>query len=370
MTAIGRAMFSDPSLSASGKMSCASCHSPEHAYGPPNDLAVQLGGPDMTLPGTRAVPSLRYMQNVPPFTEHYFESDGNDSVDQGPAGGHTWDGRADSVHDQARLPLFSPLEMANTDPDAVVNKVRHASYASKFRETFGQKIFDDPKLAFNAVLLALEVFQQSPQDFYPYDSKYDAYLRGKAKLSTQEERGLALFNSPAKGNCASCHPSAIRSGAFPSFTDFGFVALGVPRNPKIPANAQPGYYDLGLCGPARTDLSGNTKYCGLFKAPSLRNVATRRTFFHNGAFHKLEDVMKFYVQRDTQPQKWYPRGADGRVQKFDDLPAQDQGNVNMEPPFNRHAGDKAALSNAEIHDVIAFLKTLTDGYHAAGRTQN
>src|SRR6516225_11249974 len=62
LAAIGRQMFSDPALSASGKQSCASCHSPAHAYGPPNDLAVQLGGADMKHHGTRAVPSLRYLR--------------------------------------------------------------------------------------------------------------------------------------------------------------------------------------------------------------------------------------------------------------------------------------------------------------------
>ncbi|WP_408402117.1 cytochrome c peroxidase, partial [Paraburkholderia sediminicola] len=59
--ALGKLMFFDASLSASGKMSCASCHSPSHAYGPPNGLAAQLGGPDMRSQGTRAVPSLRYV---------------------------------------------------------------------------------------------------------------------------------------------------------------------------------------------------------------------------------------------------------------------------------------------------------------------
>ncbi|MBP0500572.1 cytochrome-c peroxidase, partial [Mycobacterium tuberculosis] len=90
-----------PSLSASGKQSCASCHSPEHAYGPPNALSVQLGGADMTLTGVRAAPSLRYVQNVPAYTDHYHENDGNDAEDQGPTGGHNWDGRANSTHEQA-----------------------------------------------------------------------------------------------------------------------------------------------------------------------------------------------------------------------------------------------------------------------------
>ncbi|MDB5988248.1 MAG: Cytochrome c peroxidase, partial [Nevskia sp.] len=119
MTALGRALFFDRGLSASGKMACASCHDPAHAYGPPNALAVQFGGADMKLPGVRAVPSLRYLQNVQPFTEHYHEDDGDDGLDQGPAGGHDWDGRANSTHEQAEVPLMSPFEMANADAAAV-----------------------------------------------------------------------------------------------------------------------------------------------------------------------------------------------------------------------------------------------------------
>src|SRR3984885_838937 len=93
LQALGRALFFDPSLSASGRMACATCHDPQHTFGPPNGLAVQLGGKDMRQPGVRAVPSLEYLQAVPPFTEHYFESDdeGDDSIDNGPTGGLTWD---------------------------------------------------------------------------------------------------------------------------------------------------------------------------------------------------------------------------------------------------------------------------------------
>src|SRR5947207_12881274 len=86
LTALGRAMFSEPSLSASGRQSCASCHNPGNAYGPANRLAVQLGGADGATPGTRAAPSLKYLQTVPPFSEHYHDDDGDDSVDAGPTG--------------------------------------------------------------------------------------------------------------------------------------------------------------------------------------------------------------------------------------------------------------------------------------------
>ena len=364
---IGRALFFDDSLSASGKMSCATCHDPRRAFGPPNDSPVQRGGIDGRQVGVRAVPSLMYTQNIPPFTEHYFDDDGDDSIDQGPAGGRTWDGRAESAHEQARLPLFSAFEMANESVDAVVAKVERASYAAQFRKTFGDTIFDDKALALKAVLMALEIFQQSPTEFYPYTSKYDAWLRHEASLSGDEVRGLAAFNDPSKGNCARCHPSGMRNGAFPQFTDFGYAAVGAPRNKAIFANADRRYHDLGLCGPLRTDLADKKEYCGLFRTPSLRNTATRRVFFHNGVFHRLEEVVRFYAERDTRPQKWYSHGADGAVVKFDDLPVQYHANVDTQAPFDRHVGDQPALSEADIKDIIVFLQTLTDGYEVAAR---
>jgi cytochrome c peroxidase len=359
LTELGRQLFFDPTLSASGKMACATCHAPAFAFGPPNDLPVQRGGPHLDQWGVRAVPSLRYTQNVPPFDEHFTEDD--QGIDQGPVGGHTWDGRADTVHDQARLPLLSPTEMANPSEAAVVDNLARGPNAQRFRETFGADILQERSLAFSGVILALEVFQQSPRDFYPYSSKYDLWLRHKAELTQQEERGLMLFNDPKKGNCSSCHPSQIRGGAFPPFSDFGFNALGVPRNPAIAANRDPHYHDLGLCGPLRERFADKKEYCGAFRAPSLRNVALRRSFFHNGVFHRLEQVLEFYVQRDLSPEKWYPRDARGHIQPYDDLPPEYRANVDRDPPFNRKPGDTPALSKTEIGDVIAFLKTLTDG---------
>ena len=355
---LGRALFADPSLSASGKLACASCHSPAHAFGPPNGLPVQLGGADGRQPGVRAVPSLMYLQAVPQFTEHYFESDdeGDESVDNGPTGGLTWDGRADTAGAQARIPLLSPYEMANPTPADVVAKVARAPYATDFRALFGDTIFTDEPAAFAAIVKALEVYQQDPAVFYPYASKYDAYLAGRAQLTAQESNGLALFNDPDKGNCAQCHISKPgRDGSAPQFTDYGLIALGAPRNPAIPANADPAYYDLGLCGPYRTDLSDHPDYCGRFRTPTLRNVATRQTFFHNGVFHSLKDVMRFYVERDTTPARWYP-GA-----KYNDLPAAYQKNIDTEDaPLDRHPGMAPALTDPEIDDIIAFLATLTD----------
>jgi cytochrome c peroxidase len=362
LTAIGRALFFDPGLSASGSLACASCHDPAHAFASPNARAVQRGGADRGRPGVRAVPSLMYEQNLPPFTEHFFDSDGDDSVDQGPAGGTLWDGRAQSAHEQARVPLLSEFEMANSSADVIVVKVAHAPYAGEFRRAFGAGIFDDRARAFKAVLLALETFEESPADFYPYSSKYDAFLKGTASLGAAERRGLAAFNDPARGNCARCHPSTMREGAFPQFTDAGFAALGAPRNPAIPRNADPRYYDLGLCGPLRLDFAGRAEYCGLFRTPTLRNVARKRVFLHNGVFHTLEDVVRFYAGRDTAPEKWYPRGANGAPVKFDDLPVKYRKNVDAEPPFGGHPGEPPRLSDADVRDIVAFLNALSDGY--------
>jgi cytochrome c peroxidase len=361
LTRLGRLLFYDVALSASGSTSCATCHDPQHAFAPANDLPVQRGGSDGRRPGIRAVPSLLYAQNVPPFTEHYFDDEGDDGIDQGPAGGRTWDGRAQSAHEQARLPLFSPFEMANVNEAAVVAKVRQASYAAQLRETFGSRVFDDPASAFKAVLMSLETFQQSAAEFYPYSSKYDAWLRGKAALNGQEMRGLDTFNAAGKGNCARCHPSAVRNGAFPQFTDFGYAALGVPRNRDIPANADKTYYDLGLCGPVRTDLAQRNEYCGLFRTPTLRNVASRRVFFHNGAVRSLDDAVRFYAERDSRPQDWY-RQDSGVPAKFDDLPPQYWANVDSQVPFGQLRGGAAALTAADVADIVAFLKTLSDGY--------
>lgn len=352
MTALGALIFRDPSLSGSGKLACATCHDPGRAFGPPNAAAVQLGGPGGDLAGVRAVPSLRYLQAVPRFTEHYHEPDDDaQPSEDGPAGGLTWDGRAQTTHDQARAPLFSPLEMANASPDELIARVRRTAYADRFRATFGDDVLATTDSALKATLLALEVYQQDPATFYPYDSKYDAVLRGKAKLTPQEARGLAAFVDPERGNCARCHPSTISQG-FPAFTDFGYEALAVPRNREIPANHDPAYFDLGLCGPYRNDLSTHADYCGLFRTPSLRNTALRHRFMHNGVFTTLDQVMQFYATRDLTPARWYPSG------KPDDLPERYAGNVSQKVPFGR----RRRLSDADIADIIAFLQTLTDGY--------
>ena len=368
---LGKAMFFDPSLSASGRQSCASCHDPDHGYGPPNRLAVQLGGPNLDRQGKRATPGLAYTLNATPVWTHVQAASVSERLtetDNPPKGGLMWDGRFNSLHDQAGAPLLDPDEMANESQAAVVAKLARAAYASDFRAAFGQSVFDDPERAFAAAMRALERFELDDPSFHRFDSKFDAYLDGRTTLNAAEMRGLKLFADPDKGNCAACHLMDKRAdGSHPLFTDYQFAALGVPRNPEIAANADPAYFDLGLCGPKRTDQLNRADYCGMFKTPTLRNTARRGAWFHNGRFHDLEDAVRFYVERDRKPARWYARNDKGQPVLYDDLPPAMRRYVDhFDPPFDRQPDARPGLNDAEIRDVVAFLKTLDDGYTPPG----
>jgi cytochrome c peroxidase len=354
--ALGEKIFFDASLSASGQMSCATCHAEATAHAT-NDPAVVVpaGGEALTTPGFRNAPSLRYLNLTPAF---FFDKEGT------PTGGFNRDGRANSLTEQVERPFLAAHEMANDTAAAVVEKAKSAAWADEFRRVFGAAILDAPDAAFDRMRFALSRYQQENNDFHPFDSKYDLFIAGKVALTGRELQGLALFNDPARGNCAACHPSGRASdGSPPLFTDFTYDNIGVPRNPAIPANADARYFDLGLCAPFRTDLANRTDLCGAFKVPTLRNVAITAPYFHNGRFRTLREVVAFYVRRDTNPEEWYPRAADGSVNKFDDLPPAYIKNVNTtEVPYNQRLGDAPALSADEIDLVVEFLQTLTDGY--------
>lgn len=386
---VGEQLFADPTLSASGRQSCASCHDPHAAFGPPNDLAVQPGGPALTAAGLRTPPSLRYKDATPAYADLLDNPDGISAP--GPGGGFTWDGRAPTLAAQAKLPLLDPREMANASADDVVRKIQASATAPLFRQAFGADVFADPATAFDDAARALQAYQLEDADFHPYSSKFDRYAANKigGTLSAAEARGLAVFANPQTGNCASCHyQGAGLNGSSALFTDFSYEAIGVPRNPAIPANADPAFFDLGLCGPERTDhlpspAGSADRFCGMFKAPTLRNVTTRRSFFHNGVMHSLEQVIRFYNTRDTRPELWYPTvggtpkatpDADfptyglvttqyvgGTVRKFDDLPAAQRPNIDTQLPMDgRAAGSAPPMSEQDISDLICFLYTLTD----------
>lgn len=394
---LGAHLFNDERLSGSGRMSCASCHNPAFAFGPVGRSPVAMGGPDMSTPGSRAVPSLRYLYGQPPFTIGPDVDTGSDTplpltrqaqaaagqsralksarapqaaaANLVPQGGLFWDGRADTLEQQINGPLFNPAEMDAGTVQEVARKLASGPYAADFKRLFGPGVFANPGMAVDEAMFAIGRYEIEDPAFHPFTSKYDAWLRGEARFTRAEISGYLLFNDPSKGNCAACHlDQPTRGGRPPLFTDHQFEALGVPRNPAIPANRDPRYYDLGICGPYRTDLRAQTQYCGMFLTPTLRNAALRRVFFHNGVFHDLRRVLDFYVDRDIHPGRFYPRDAAGRVMRYDDIPPQYRSNVDtVDAPLDRRPGDVPALTPAQIQDVIAFLDTLTDGFTASRR---
>ena len=389
---LGRQIFFDASLSSSGQLSCASCHTPQHFYEPPSAAPAVQGGAAMTSQGARAVPSLMYLPDPSVFSigpdptgdeaapvalpqlaaaaqsapraVKTAQSTAQSAVNIVPEGGLFWDGRVNTLQAQALGPIFNPSEMDGGTVRRVAALLHGAPYGGLFIQIDGPEIFDAPALVVSEAAFALARYQVEDPGFHPYSSRYDAWLEGRARLSWAEMRGYMLFNDPAKGDCAACHldqPSA--AGQPPLFTDQQYEALGAPRNPALTRNQDPGYFDLGLCGPYRADLATQTQYCGMFLTPTLRNAATRQVFFHNGVYHDLQSVLDFYDFRDTAPGRIYPTGADGRVEKFDDLPASDWANVDTtDPPFDRSLGQPPPLSPREEADIIAFLKTLTDGF--------
>jgi cytochrome c peroxidase len=390
MAELGRLVFYDAGVSSSGQLSCGSCHSPLHAYASPNGDAVMHGGAALSREGLRAVPSLMYLERQPSFSiGPDNEEDENvdiaqlialsqrtarvpktapqtasSAVNMVPQGGLFWDGHADTLQAQAVEPLLDPREIDGGSIETVAGKLRQGPYAARLAQLFGASVFEDSRLTVAEALFAVARYQIEDASFHPYSSKFDAWLEGKARFTPSELRGYILYNNPAKANCGGCHvdrPS--RDGLPPLFTDHQFEALGAPRNPALAVNRDPAFFDLGICGPSRRDMADEPQYCGFFTTPTLRNVATRRVFFHNGVFRTLRQVMDFYAFRNIHPQRVYPRGADGAVQIYNDLPPRYRANVDkIDPPFDRKAGEKPAMTAQDEEDIIAFLNTLTDGY--------
>jgi cytochrome c peroxidase len=283
----GRRLFFDGQLSEPPGTSCASCHDPARAFTGDNGSgrAVPRGSRPGML-GLRNAPTLMYLASSP--GPGFSEKEGR----KVPSGGFFWDGRAATLAQQALGPLFTPHEMNNQDPAALVARVARSDAAPWLRKAFGDDVFADPGRALEAIASALAAFEQSPA-FAPFSSKFDAVLRGQARFTPQEERGQSLFTIAQKGNCAACHtlkPDS-RDPRDSLFTDYGFHALGVPRNSDV---AQSGQFDLGFCTTAPDGAAANERWCGWFKTPTLRNVAQTAPYMHAGQFATLAEVLTHY----------------------------------------------------------------------------
>ena len=378
---LGLRLFFDASLSEPAGVACASCHDPRRAFTGNNNtmIGVALGSRSDQF-GTRDAPSIMYLATAPRFSRSGAVGQDGKRL---PVGGHFWDGRADTLEEQATQPFFNAVEMNNADTPALIAKIAKSAYAGAFRAVWGERIFDNAETALGAVAASLAAFERT-RVFQPFSSKFDHVMRGQAKFSEQEQRGLNLFTLRQKGNCAQCHTVDTASGNPQKslFTDFSYRALGLPRSQRIPRNADPSFVDLGLCERVPVALNGQGKAagsnatsaavvrplaqdpatCGLFKTPTLRNITVTAPYMHNGVFDDLRDAVTFYATRDTDPARWFPAGK-----KFNDLPAGYHSNVDVDnPPYQRRADQPPQLSNEEVDDIVAFLYTLTDGYAPPG----
>lgn len=354
--ALGQLIFNDTNLSEPRGTACVACHQPAQGFAGIHGSAigVALGSMPGAL-GLRNAMTNSYMGTIPAFS--FVTANGETEA----VGGHFWDGRADTLALQALGPLLNPLEMNNPSRKAVVDKIAASGYAALFRQEFGASIFSDTDAAFTQIGVAIEAFERGT--LQPFSSKFDAVVRSQAAFAPAEVRGMALFQNAAKGNCASCHLMNATSGRPEDslFSEFTYYAIGVPRNVAIPRNADTAFFDLGLCGPERTapvlpvDVAPGVtidQFCGKFRMPSLRNVAQRPAFMHNGFFKDLREVVRFYAGRNT-------------ATVSNDLPSQYQANIErIKPPFSRAPGTGPALSEGEINDIVAFLRTLSDGFQA------
>lgn len=394
---VGKALFFDKALSASGTMSCASCHSPAAAYLAADGRRIPLGGSSGDVAGFRTAPSAAYAALTPPFTflpltnRAGTANNGANGKLGTPRRGLMWDGRASTVFDQAKGPFLAAHEMANADSAAVLTRLLARPYLAAFSAAYGPVTArSNPDAVLTQMADAIARFESEDASFALFNSKFDAVQKGLASFSAQEGNGRALFFDGARAACAGCHNSQgnlQQNLGQQFFTDLSYRTLAVPRNWALPYNNeatvrtalarinQPGllngiglgapnqsFYDLGFCGPFRTDSLGEASLCGAFRVPGLRNVALKSAYFHNGVFGSLAEVLDFYMNRDLAPQRIYRR-ADGSPDiPYNDLPLIYQANREIRPPFTPLRSGAARLNAAEMQDVISFLCTLTDGF--------
>ena len=329
---LGKSLFFDKNLSNPIGQSCATCHSPQTGFSDLNHSIVSEGAVD-GLFGNRNAPIVSYTMFSP--TLHY------DSVDETYIGGLFLDGRVNSLEEQAKKPFLNPLEMNLTNIDMLVLKLRQANYYGLYQKVYGNS--QDSQTIFNNITDAIATFEKS-KEVNPFSSKYDYYLKGQATLTQLELQGLQLFNDSTKGNCAACHISdPDEDSGKVLFTDFTYDNIGVPKNPKNPFYTIPSAnnplgssaidYGLGL-------IVNDANHNGKFKVPTLRNVAISAPYFHNGFYNTLEEVVHFYNSRDVEA-----------------FPAPE-----VPQTVNNNELGNLGLTIAEEKAIVAFMKTLTDGY--------
>jgi len=414
---LGKLMLYDKHLSVNRNEACAFCHTPETGFtGPVSELNRTTGsypGSVRTRFSDRKPQSHAYAPLSPVL--HYNPGQG-DLV-----GGNFWDMRAtgrrlgNPAAEQAQGPPTNPVEMGLPDIACAVYRASQRPYRGLFESVWGKQAFaiewpkdveqvcdqpgppaaNDPMPVHLTELdrgRAAATFDQMAQSIAGYEasaevttftSKFDAMLAGKAQFTAQEQAGYELFRG--KAQCNNCHRDG-GPGEDPMFTDFTASNLGVPRSPGLQlyyegrpdqfgytANpAGDAYVDSGVGFFLRTLQSDSgqidpdsewiklaPKFDAKFQVPTLRNVDMRPTatfvkaYMHNGYFKSLKEVVHFYNTRDVLPK--CKAGDPGEKVSCWPEP-EDATNINK-----RQLGN-LKLTDEEENALVAFLKTLTDGY--------
>lgn len=361
---LGKDIFFDTNLSLNINQSCATCHGPAAGWTGPDEVFNAHGAVyEGSIPGAfgdRKPPSAAYATQSPIL-----------HVDRKGVfmGGNFWDGRATGETlgspsaEQAKGPFLNPVEQALPSPSELVTRVCTASYGALFTQVWGADACSDAATAYNYIGYSVATYEAS-LEVNAFTSKFDT-----AKLSKEEQRGYALFRG--KGNCARCH---VANGQKPLFTDYTFDNLGLPKNPENPVYVtNPSFVDPGLGGFLLT-RPDYTAYAaanmGKQKVPTVRNVAKGsceaepgnpdcivKAYGHNGYFKSLKGIVHFYNTRDVLPQCADPFTTEANALAQGCWPAPEvAANVNTGELGN------LGLTSAEEDAIVAFLKTLSDGY--------
>jgi cytochrome c peroxidase len=235
--ALGKALFFDPRLSGSGAIACSTCHNPSFNWQDGQALGVGDHGGRLG----RRTPTILNLA----WSEPFF-----------------WDGRAPTLEAQAKGPMASTAEM-NMPHDGVVAAVKRVpAYRAAFAAAYPGEALD-----IDAVAKAIAAYERT---VVSGEAPFDRWVAGDARaMSPAAVRGFAVFTG--KGNCASCHSSW-------RFTDDGFHDIGMPDADLGRAKIMPGLTILEHA----------------FKTPTLRNIAERAPYMHDGSVATLEAVMDHY----------------------------------------------------------------------------
>jgi cytochrome c peroxidase len=329
---LGKKIFFDKSLSNPVGQSCASCHNPEKGFSDPKNTPISEGAVQNTF-GNRNAPTLSY--NV--FSPSRFYN----TTDETYIGGFFYDGRTNSLTEQAIKPMLNPAEMNNKSIHEIAEKIKTTPYFSEIVALYGDSSTDNDIM--NNVVDALSVYETS-KEVNSFTSKFDYYSKQLVAFTEDEKKGLDLFAGKAK--CAQCHVlDADPNTGKVLFTDFSYDNLGIPKNNSNPFYNQSvsinplgsNYIDLGIGA-----IVNQEQHNGKFKVPSLRNVAVSGPYYHNGAIKTLKEAIHFYNVRDLSTSGF-------------EAPEYNK-NVN-----NTELGD-LKLTEIEEKQIEKFLETLTDHY--------